>query len=132
MSLRVLTDIFSIVNKDLILTEQITSKDITKEESNALIEKVGELIVNTSARVDLLKTNLFAKKAALEEALDTTGNASSTCVVQEQLYQLYTTDPKRILLFRVLNLGTGSIELPDHASYVARNTTSCTERQARN
>ena len=54
ISLRVLTDIISIVNKDLLLAKQISSKDLTEEEADALIEKVGELIVNTSARVEML------------------------------------------------------------------------------
>ena len=42
------------MNKDLLLVQQITSKDLTEEEASALIEKVGELIVNTSARVKML------------------------------------------------------------------------------
>ena len=37
MSLCVLHDIFKIVNKDLILVDYITNKDLTKEQTNTLI-----------------------------------------------------------------------------------------------
>ena len=86
------------VNKDLILVDHITDKDLTAEAYNAFIEKVGELIVNTSARVDLLKASLFAKKAALEEALDTTGNSilddSAISAVDSSPVQASTVLPK--------------------------------------
>ena len=98
MSLRVLHEIFRLVNKDLILVDHITNKDLTKDEYNALIEKVGELIVNTSARVDSLKADLFVKKAALEEALDTTGNSSlddsAISAVDSSPVQALTGPPK--------------------------------------
>ena len=62
MSLCVLQEIFRLVTKDLILVDHITDKDLTEEEYNAFIEKVGELIINTSAKVDLLKADLFVKR----------------------------------------------------------------------
>ena len=64
MSLCVFHKIFRLLTKDLIFVDHITVKDITKEEYNAFIEKVGELIVNKSAKIDLLKADLFVKRAA--------------------------------------------------------------------
>ena len=54
MSLSVLTDIMSIVSKDLLLTKQLSSKDLTEEEADAFIKKVGELIGDMSDKVEML------------------------------------------------------------------------------
>ena len=76
MSLSVLTDIMSIMSKDLLLAKQLSSKDLTEEEAESFIKKVGEMIAITSDKVEMLGADLYTKQAALREALDTTGNSS--------------------------------------------------------
>ena len=44
----------SIVSKDLDLTKQLSSKDLTDEQADTLIEKVGEMIAVTSSKVEML------------------------------------------------------------------------------
>ena len=50
-SLSILQDVMSIVSKDLVLTKQLSSKDLTDEQVDALIKKVGEMIPITCNKV---------------------------------------------------------------------------------
>ena len=50
-SLRILQDVISVVSKDLNLTQQLSSKDLTDEQADTLIETVGEMIAVTSIKV---------------------------------------------------------------------------------
>ena len=59
MSLSVLTDIMSIMSKDLVLTKQLSSKHLMDEEVYALIKKVGEMIAVTSSKVKMLPADLY-------------------------------------------------------------------------
>ena len=64
------------MSKDLLLAKQLSSKDLTEEEAESFIKKVGEMIAITSDKVEMLGADLYTKQAALREALDTTGNSS--------------------------------------------------------
>ena len=44
----------SIVSKDFVLTKQLSSKDLTDEQVDALIKKVGEMIAVMSSKVEML------------------------------------------------------------------------------
>ena len=65
----------SIMSRDLNLMQQLSSKDLTDEQANALIEKVGEMSAVTARKVEMLCADLYVKQAALKEAFDT-GNTS--------------------------------------------------------
>ena len=73
-SLRMLQEVMNIVKKDLNLTEEITSVDLTDEQVEDLIEKVGEMSATTARKVEMLCADLIEKQAALEIALETAPN----------------------------------------------------------
>ena len=53
-SLRMLQEVMNIVKKDLNLTEEITSVDLTDEQVEDLIKKVGEMSAATAYKVEML------------------------------------------------------------------------------
>ena len=57
-SLSILQVVMSIVSKYLNLTKQLSSKELTDEQADTLIEKVGEMIAVMSSKVEMLQAAL--------------------------------------------------------------------------